>query len=493
MRYRIRGALTLACALLLAGCQTDIGRDRADEHDKTALMYAAERGDMAAVRHLLDEGARVDQTVRRHPAMRELLAFLMFMQELPDRDPGYAALHYAIAGRHLDVAELLLERGADPNAAGDAMSPLQLVLLTDQAARGLPLLLAHGASLRRVGDGPDPGNLVATAVGQSDTAALRVLLEGGADPDAGNPLAAVAQRGDSLIAETLLEAGADPNQPDRTSGWTPGMLARDEGHLGLAKRLGAGDGTPQQLAVDLAAAVMRSDVGAVEQLLEQGADAGSASRFGHPVLVEAVRRGRADIAELLLEAGASPHVEQHGVPLFTLATQAGDTLLMAALLRHGADASVAGAATHAAGAGAVAVLRQLHAAGADLREHGDAPLRQAAFGGHGEAVAYLLSLGADPNAPDANGTRPLDRAVARGGLETTRVLLEAGADPNGPDDWTPLMDAAMSADTAMMALLLEFGADPARRDESGKNAADFARGAGKAWAADWLDRRVAGP
>jgi len=273
------------------------------------------------------------------------------------------------------------------------------------------------------------------------------------------------------------------------NGWTPAMLARDRGHIGIAERLGGGAGSNDHLVVELAAAVQAGDAAAVRALLEQGAKPGSVTRTGDPILAEAIRSGHVEIVDLLLDAGASPHTTQYGQPVILYATQLGDTLLIATLLEHGANARTPGIATYAAGAGSVAVLEQLRRAGADLREHGDAPLRQAAFSGRADAVRYLLSLGADPNAADENGVRPLGRAAARGGIETTRVLLEAGANPN-LDSWTPLMGAAMSGDTVLMALLLEFGADAQRRDESGKSAADYARGAGKPWAAEWLARRA---
>ena len=493
MHSRPSAPLALATALVLAGCQTDIGRDSADEHDRTALMYAAERGDLAEMRRLIDDGARVDQTVRGHPAARELIAFLMWMQQLPERDPGYSALHYAIEGRHLDAAELLLESGANAAGDGTALSPLQLVMLTGQAQEGVPLLLAHGAVVRATPDAPDPGPLVATAVMNRDEPTLRLLLKRGADPNAANPLATAAERGDSLFVEILLQAGADPGLTRPNTGWTPAMLARARGHLAIAERLGGGAGTPQQLSVDLTDAVLGRDTAAVRALLEQGADPGTITRTGDPLIAEAVRTGEVALVELLLAAGASPDVEQYGVPLINLAAQTAEPRIVAALLRHGANGRTAGAPTYAAGAGAVEVLQLLAVAGANLREHRDEPLRAAAFGGHGDAVRYLLAMGADPDAEDEHGMRPLRRAAAVGGPDVARALLEAGADPDaGEEGWTPLMGAAMSGDTVMMALLLDFGADPGRRDEEGKDAADRARAAGNPWVADWLAARARG-
>src|SRR5687768_9679100 len=94
MPTRFLARLTAAVlASAMAACNPF--RDSTDEHEKTALMYAAEAGDAAAVRRELADGARVNQRVIGHSTVRVILAFIAWMQELPDRDPGYTALHYA--------------------------------------------------------------------------------------------------------------------------------------------------------------------------------------------------------------------------------------------------------------------------------------------------------------------------------------------------------------------------------------------------------------
>jgi ankyrin repeat protein len=62
-------------------------------------------------------------------------------------------------------------------------------------------------------------------------------------------------------------------------------------------------------------------------------------------------------------------------------------------------------------------------------------------------------------------------------LESLRLLLEAGADVNatqaGSD--TPLHQAAATGNAAVVALLLEHGADKAARCDQGKTPAAYAR------------------
>ncbi|MDA8539201.1 ankyrin repeat domain-containing protein [bacterium] len=56
------------------------------------------------------------------------------------------------------------------------------------------------------------------------------------------------------------------------------------------------------------------------------------------------------------------------------------------------------------------------------------PLHLAAIAGDGEAVSWLLSVGADCNAKDAKGCTALFRACQHGSTKATKQLLDAGAD-----------------------------------------------------------------
>jgi Ankyrin repeats (3 copies) len=88
-------------------------------------------------------------------------------------------------------------------------------------------------------------------------------------------------------------------------------------------------------------------------------------------------------------------------------------------------------------------------------------------------------------------------AAARAGDEArVRALLPPAGIPeeDGPPDeaggMTPLMAAAAGGHEAIVALLLECGADPARRDRQGRTAAAYARAAGHVHLAERLDTVV---
>jgi uncharacterized protein len=123
-----------------------------------------------------------------------------------DRGPdGYTALHFAASFGQLEVARLLLGRGADPNAVamnGSRLTPLHSAIAAKHRDT-TSLLLALGASPNSV-------------------------QHGGI-----TPLHIAAQDGDEAIVDMLLLRGADPTRK-RDDGKTPIELAAENGHAALA-------------------------------------------------------------------------------------------------------------------------------------------------------------------------------------------------------------------------------------------------------------------
>jgi ankyrin repeat protein len=75
----------------------------------------------------------------------------------------------------------------------------------------------------------------------------------------------------------------------------------------------------------------------------------------------------------------------------------------------------------------------------DLEDGGAGTPLQASIGGvqsKAENSRLLLSLGANPNAVDADGMTALDYAILDKDVDVVRALIEAGAKvrPRGPDD-----------------------------------------------------------
>jgi ankyrin repeat protein len=91
-------------------------------------------------------------------------------------------------------------------------------------------------------------------------------------------------------------------------------------------------------------------------------------------------------------------------------------------------------------------------------------------------MSYLIAKGANVNARDANGVTPLQLASNLGFLDGIQLLVESCARVDDPNDAgeTPLISAVHRRDIGMMRVLLKAGADPDRKDNSGRSARDYA-------------------
>ncbi len=153
-------------------------------------------------------------------------------------------------------------------------------------------------------------------------------------------------------------------------------------------------------------------------------------------------------------------------------------------------------------------------AGADINQttnYGWTPLLTAINNRHYKLAAMLLERGANPNLANRGGWSPLyiatdnrnieggDYPVAKGDMDTLefiKLLLDKKANPNAPirentltrtiftmqwffeDGATPFIRAAQSSDTALMKLLLQYGADPKHVSAYGDTALTACAGIG---------------
>ena len=158
----------------------------------------------------------------------------------------------------------------------------------------------------------------------------------------------------------------------------------------------------------VADAASRGDVEAVLALLKQGADVNLPQGDGMTALHWAAANGNAELARILIYAGA-------GV-------------------------------------------------GARTRNGSYAPLHLASQEEHVEVVKALLAAGADPNALTSTGAvTPLHFAAESGNVEVIMALVEHGAEVKRAERvWghTPLMFAAAKNRAGAVAALLQRGADP---------------------------------
>jgi len=126
---------------------------------------------------------------------------------------GYTALHHAAVGGHLDVIEVLLDKGAKLDAIGSRGETALYLAASKGNYEVVKLLSEHGANVDRASsDGKTPLHRAAMA-GDSDT--VTVLLDAGADASlkdrSGKTALEMAQRyrqGDSERVIRSLEKAA---------------------------------------------------------------------------------------------------------------------------------------------------------------------------------------------------------------------------------------------------------------------------------------------
>ena len=231
----------------------------------------------------------------------------------------------------------------------------------------------------------------------------------------------------------------------------------------------------------LADAVGKLDRATVRTLLHEHVDVNAAQVDGMTALHWAAYLDDFEIAKLLIEAGANAKAaNRYGVPPLSLACLNGSTAIVELLLNAGADpnATLRGGETvlmTAARTGRSGPVKALLARGAEVNakeRRSQTAIMWAAAEGHTEVVELLIQAGADFSTPLDSGFTPLFFAVREGRIETVRALLNAGIDVNttiqprkqtgkGPRPGTNPLVLAIENGTFELALaLLEAGADP---------------------------------
>jgi ankyrin repeat protein len=425
-------ALLLLCLLaylgpMQVGQELVRGRIERMTHPAETRLYAAiESASLSDVEEALTEGADPSYCYAWDREYR-----------------GRSPLQQALTHRRADLVSRLLAAGADPNLACNPDKGSHPVVL---AAAGLDeesltALLESGADTNP--PGPDRSVLV-TAIagghyslpyGAGDAARRRAardpekirsvvatLVASGADvnamPAKAAPLHWALAMGDGRLVHMLLRAGANPNLPEAQHGRAPLTLALAFGHVDLARRLISNDPGAQFDGVHglgaLHAAAKRRDADGVELLLAAGLDLG-------PILDQELSYpgGRpVDIPEELIEA-----------------LQAGDDLLLNALLRAGADINQPnrrrlGQVLTGLVAYDPELLDKAIALGGDVNARntqGGTSLHYLAgcrnCADPVPAMRHLIERGADVEALDASGKTPLEIARLRRVPDTEAFLV----------------------------------------------------------------------
>jgi uncharacterized protein len=321
---------------------------------------------------------------------------------------------------------------------------------------------------------PDGASALHWAIHWQDAEMAMLLMRAGADVNAVNdygvmPLSLACANGDAAAVLALLEARANPNLALPT-GETPLMTAARTGSAAAVSALvdhgadvNAREGQQQQSALMWAAAA--GHPAAVRVLLERRADPRARSTRDDMPLGFAARAGNVESAKLLLDAGADVNEAVSGglTPLI-VATVRGHVALATFLLERGADPNRQGpgySALHwAAGVWETELTgpRGIATGRDDEWRALDGDIE-----GKVDLVKALLAHGADPNAAIA-------KPPPRVGF-TLGFLNLVGA--------TPFVVAASSGDAALMRVLIEAGANTQLTTKEGTTALMAAAGVGR--------------
>lgn len=467
------------------------------------LFAAAHCGDLDEVRRTLDAGANV------HARQGE------------ERNNGRTALHYAAgggryaaSGRHVEVARLLVARGADVNAAAQGgYAPLHVAAGLGQRDM-VEFLLKQGANvnaqdirgtpiLGAVGNGHD--DVVALLLAhKADTAAtmqvlpsywehpktrriLTLLLDAGVDlnaqgPDGRTALDSVLGLGEEEKVLLLLSRGARVDAPAGLGAARRMRLLMEPGFTRAVKQALSRGYDIRARDSDGGSPVHHATYGGpamIDLVLAHGARFDDRDAKGDQPIHYAVRAGKTASVEYLLKKGASVNAEgaDGSTPIMYGQSHSDAVSVTRVLLAHGANVNHRNRKGYAAldvAPGSMLPILIKHGANVKASDaEGNTVLHRF---GDASRVHFLASAGADVNAATRTGRTPLhvvSQSHADPRVITTLVSLGAKVDARDVDGATPLHRAASFRHEAVRELL-KAGASIDARDNRGRTPLHYA-------------------
>ncbi|KAM7079296.1 kinase D-interacting substrate of 220 kDa isoform 3-T4 [Molossus nigricans] len=358
--------------------------DERNECGQTALMIAAEQGNLEIVTELIRSGANchledLDNWTALISASKEghthvVEELLRCGVDLEHRDMGgWTALMWACYKGRTEVVELLLSHGANPNVTG-----LQYSVY--------PIIWAAG-------------------------------------------------RGHADVVHLLLRNGAKVNCSDKY-GTTPLVWAARKGHLECVKHLLAtGADVDQEGANSMTALIVAVKGGytqSVKEILKRNPNVNLTDKDGNTALMIASKEGHTEIVQDLLDAGTYVNIpDRSGDTVLIGAVRGGHVEIVRALLQKYADIDIRGqdnktALYWAVEKGNATMVRDILQCNPDTEictKDGETPLIKATKMRNIEVVELLLDKGAKVSAVDRKGDTPLHIAIRGRSRKLAELLL----------------------------------------------------------------------
>ncbi|XP_061082250.1 ankyrin-3 isoform X5 [Conger conger] len=450
---------TKAAALLLqndhnADVESKMMVNRTTESGFTPLHIAAHYGNINVATLLLNRGAAVDFKARN------------------DITP----LHVASKRGNSNMVRLLLERGAKIDArTKDGLTPLHCGARSGHE-QVVEMLLDRGAPiLSKTKNGLSPLHM-ATQGDHLNCVQLLLHHDVPVDDVTNDYLTALhvaAHCGHYKVAKVIVDKKANPNAK-ALNGFTPLHIACKKNRIRVMELLLKHGASIQAVTesgltpIHVAAFMGHENI--VTQLMNHGASPNATNVRGETALHMAARAGQADVVKYLVQNGArvEAKAKDDQTPLH-ISSRLGKPDIVQQLLLHGSSPDAATTSGYtalhlAAREGHEDVASVLLDHGASLSvttKKGFTPLHVAAKYGKIEVANLLLQKSAPPDAAGKSGLTPLHVAAHYDNQKVALLLLDQGASPHAAakNGYTPLHIAAKKNQMDIATTLLEYGAD----------------------------------
>ena len=348
---------------------------------------------------------------------------------------GDTGLHVACRAGQKDIADLLIQLGADVTIKNkDGNTGLHAACIAGQKDIA-DLLIQLGADVNIKNKDGNTGLHAACIAGQTDIADLLIQL--GADVNIKNNhgntcLHAACIAGQTDIADLLIQLGADVNIKNNDH-HTPLYYAYQSSSPSLVSLLVRSGSEVSRVHQT----VLQGDADALRTLIQQGADVNQQdpSMKCSPLHV-ACLMGHSDLVICLVQQGAQVSAVDGGscTPLHLACGQV-DTQIVQYLVTHRAGVNV-------------------------VNSDNVTPLHIACSKGLTEIAKYLITQGAEVNVVNSDKVTPLHIACSKGLTEIAKYLITQGADVNVVNRYkdTPLLIACKEGDSEAALCLLQHGA-----------------------------------
>lgn len=204
--------------------------------------------------------------------------------------------------------------------------------------------------------------------------------------------------------------------------------------------------------------IQMNNIESVKNALDQGASADTMNQNGQTALMVASSFGHEEVVKLLLQYGATTKKAcTKGETALSVAAGRGHESIVRLLLSHQLEEGNGYSGTSG---------------------HGRTGLVEAAGSGNEGIVRLLLEHGASPNSTGTGGLTALSLAASNGYIDICHLLLNNGANVNYQGlsyaGKTPLWKAVQCGRSDIVSLLMARGADPLRKEFSGRTIVSFA-------------------